>query len=80
MKKASTKNHPDPVEIDETIPEPPKIKKEKAFDLEGHEIFPIDKIDDPEVVVEEAIEEEETEDGTELDEEEINPFKDKWEE
>ncbi len=62
-------------EIEEIVPA--KIKKE--FDLEGHEIFPADKVVEEVETLEETAEGEEAEEGQELDEEEIDPFKDKWE-
>lgn len=57
---------------------PVKIKKD--FDLDSHESLIPDKIvEDPEVL-EETEESAELGDEMELDEEELNPFKDKWEE
>lgn len=68
---------------DESAPElkPPK----KPFEIEVDEIAPIiatDKIieDDPEAIEDAPSEEEVVEDEVGLDDEEIDPFKDKWEE
>ena len=59
-----------------------KIKEQKsARPLEEEKIIDIDleeKIIDPEIAIEEA--EEELEEEAVLDDEEVNPFKDRWEE
>jgi len=73
MKKSKPKSAE---EAEEIIPA--KIKS-REFDLEGHEIFSADKIEEPEAL-EEGEETDELAEGVELDDEEINPFKDKWEE
>jgi len=74
MQKTKKKPIKKAADVDEIVPS--KLKKE--FDLEGHEIFPIDKLDELDSP-EEVDESDETVDTVELDEEEINPFKDKWE-
>lgn len=79
MKKVASKKTA--IETEE-VP-PVKIKKEKEFDFEGHEVIVPDKVVDPdaeETVADPLAESEALEDEVELDEEEINPFKDKWEE
>ncbi|MCX6715557.1 MAG: hypothetical protein NT077_00900 [Candidatus Taylorbacteria bacterium] len=58
---------------------PIKIKP-RELDLEGNETFPLDKVIEEVEVTEETEDSEELGDVVELDEEEINPFKDKWEE
>lgn len=66
-------------ETDELSPE--KAKGKKSFDFEAaiEPVAIIDKVEETEVLVE-SEDGEDTGDGPELDDEEINPFKDKWEE
>jgi len=62
------------------VEEVPPIKIAKELDLDvGENVIP-DKIIDDAELPEETEESDEPAEGAELDEEEINPFKDKWEE
>ncbi len=59
-----------------------KTSKDSVVDIEDvvpAEAVPLEKIEDAEAVEEVESAEEEA-DGPELDDEELNPFKDKWEE
>lgn len=81
--KAATKAKvaPKDIETDEVAGEiaPEKIKK--SFDFEAPEAILPEKVLDDADIDEEATESEDGEsDGPSLDDEELNPFKDKWEE
>lgn len=56
-----------------------KRSSPREFDIEGHEMFHADKLEDAEIL-EENEDVDELGEVPELDDEEINPFKDKWEE
>lgn len=65
------------VESVEEIP-PAKIKKE--FDLDGADVFGGEKVEETDAFGEEAEEVDDLAEEAELDQEELNPFGDKWEE
>lgn len=62
---------------DEIVPE--KIKK-SSFEFELPDPVVPEKIDDAEVAEDTNVGDDEESDALELDDEELNPFKDKWEE
>ncbi len=56
-------------------------KSRKEIDIEDDEVIaPVDKLDEAVALVDPAVEEEVAEEEIGLDDEEINPFGDKWEE
>lgn len=75
VKKAPAKKAEEAEEI-----VPSKIKKDKEFDIEGGDAFSGDKVDDQEIAEDGADEGSELDEDAVLDEDEIDPFKDKWEE
>lgn len=68
MPQTKQSKKPDPIEI-----------KPREFDLDGHELFPTEKLEEADIL-DETEEADELGEVPELDDEEINPFKDKWEE
>lgn len=78
-KRSAEKNGKKTVEADEIVP-PAKIKKD--FDFEGHETADPapEKTEDGEDFEDEAGETDDLSDEAGLDDEEIDPFNDKWEE
>ena len=75
--KQATKKKVRVSEVEEA--EPVKIKK--AFDIDIAEPLVADKVEEVEVIEGAVVDpEDEESESVELDEEEINPFKDKWEE
>ena len=68
MPQTKQSKRPDPTEI-----------KPREFDLEGYGLFPAEKLEEADKL-DETEATDELGEASELDDEEINPFKDKWEE
>jgi hypothetical protein len=74
--KKATEQATEPAGIERADP----AKMKKGFDLDGGDSFGTDKGEDSDVLATDPEEGEDSVDGADLDNEEVDPFGDKWEE